>query len=136
MFGFDPARTILSAPAETERSFWGRRYQVQGGTWRLRPSPVLSYPLLVLDELDKASPATQRAALKLLQGETRVLGEEGELVEVAPVVLVLSNSALDLIPPEYRRRCVVLTWIRWPTRSTNLATLDQRHVASLEPSRF
>jgi hypothetical protein len=44
MFGLDPARAILSVPAETERSFWGRRYQVAGGTWKLRPAPVLSYP--------------------------------------------------------------------------------------------
>jgi hypothetical protein len=108
MFGLDPVRAILSVPAETERSFWGRRYQVAGGTWKLRPAPVLSYPFLGLDELDKASPPTQRACLKLLQGETRVRGEEGELVEVTPTVMVLSNSSVSLIPPEYRRRSLTL----------------------------
>jgi MoxR-like ATPase len=101
-------RAILSVPAETERSFWGRRYQVGGGTWKLRRAPVLSYPFLGLDELDTASPPTQRACLKLLQGETRVRGEEGELVGVAPTVVVLSNSSVSLIPPEYRRRSLTL----------------------------
>jgi hypothetical protein len=101
-------RVTAKAGAETERSLWGRRHQLSGGAWGLRPSPVLAAPLLVLDELDKASRDVQRACLKLLQGEGRVPGEEGELVEVAPTVLVLANGGADLVPPEYRRRSIVL----------------------------
>jgi hypothetical protein len=69
---------------------------------------VLARPLLVLDEVDKAPRDVQRSCLKLLQGEARVPGEEGEVVEVAPTVLVLANSGADLVPPEYRRRSIVL----------------------------
>jgi hypothetical protein len=45
MFDFDPPRTILSASGETERSFWGRRYQVRavlGGFAHLLRSPIHS----------------------------------------------------------------------------------------------
>ena len=86
LFGLDDGLLIRSVPSETERSMWGRRIQLPGGRWSLRRSPVLDFPILGMDELDKAPKATQRACLKSLQGLTSVPGEEaGEKVEVAPV---------------------------------------------------
>ena len=108
LIGADPARVVRSVPAETERSLYGRRHQLPGGAWALRPSPLLGEPLLALDELDKAPRDVQRACLKLLQGEARIGGEEGEIIEVAPVVVVLANGFPGQLPPEYRRCSVVL----------------------------
>jgi predicted Zn-ribbon and HTH transcriptional regulator len=131
LFGLDAARTIRSVPAETERSFWGRRYQTGGGAWEFRPSPVLAYPLLVLDELDKAPESTRRASLKLLQGETRVPAEDEVLVEVAPTALVLSNGAAAMLPPEYRRRSVVLDTTRLVDELAELGPCARRFLDSL-----
>jgi hypothetical protein len=131
LFGLDAARTVRSVPAETERSFWGRRYQTGGGVWEFRPSPVLAYPLLVLDELDKAPEPTRRASLKLLQGETRVPAEDDGLVEVAPTVLVLSNGAAAMLPPEYRRRSVVLDTTRLVEDLAELGPSARRFLDSL-----
>ena len=109
LFGLDDGLLIRSVPSETERSMWGRRIQVPGGQWSLRRSPVLDFPILGMDELDKAPKATQRACLKSLQGLTSVPGEEaGEKVEVAPVCVVSTNGWPSIIPEEYRRRSVVL----------------------------
>ncbi|MGH9068208.1 MAG: helix-turn-helix domain-containing protein, partial [Acidimicrobiales bacterium] len=108
VLGLDPARHLRSTPAETERSLWGRRQQAAGGAWSVRPAWVLGRPLLALDEWDKAAYPVQRASLKLLQGEALVPGEAGELVEVSPTVMVLGNGRAEDLPPEYRRRSVVL----------------------------
>lgn len=107
-FGLDTARVVRSLPAETERSLWGRRSQETGGGWRFTASAALGWPLLVLDEADKAPAAVQRATLKLLQGEVLVPAEDDDLVEVCPTLVVTANGGPELIPEEYRRRSVVL----------------------------
>lgn len=108
VFGLDEAVHVRLVEAETERSLWGRREQVPGGGWVLRAAPALSYPFVVLDELDKASGELRTAVLKLMQGEAHVAGEGDQVVEVAPVVLATSNGATSSLRPEYRRRAVVL----------------------------
>jgi MoxR-like ATPase len=131
VFAIDAATTIRSAPAETERSLWGRRHQLPGGAWALRPSPVLARPLLVLDEVDKAPRDVQRSSLKLLQGEARVPGEEDELVEVAPTVLILANGGVDIVPPEYHRRSIVLDVAPLGKQVTELYRVAQRFLETL-----
>jgi hypothetical protein len=109
LFGLDDALLIRSVPSETERSMWGRRILLPGGQWSLQRSPVLDFPILGMDELDKAPKATHRACLKSLQGLTSVPGEEaGEKVEVAAVCVVSTNGWPSIVPEEYRRRSVVL----------------------------
>jgi hypothetical protein len=108
VFGLDATTVVRAVPAETPRSLFGRRQQLPGGAWGHRASAVLAAPLLVLDEFDKAPRDVQRSCLKLLQGEVRVPGEEGELVEVAPTVVVLANGAVNVMPPEYRRRAILI----------------------------
>lgn len=105
--GLDPSVHIRLTGSETERSLWGRREQVPGGGWAFRPAPPLGYPLLVLDELDKAPAELRTATLKLLQGETRVAVEDG-VAEVVPAVLVTTNAPPASLRAEYQRRAVVL----------------------------
>ena len=98
---------VRSAPAETERSLWGRRYQTPKG-WGFQPGRLLSYPLVVLEELDKAPRPLQRSCLKLLQGEVSVPAEDDVPVGIAPTVVALANADVSFLPDEYRRRSVVL----------------------------
>jgi len=107
IFGLDEATTIRLVESETERSLWGRREQVDG-TWTMARSAVLDYPLVVLDEIDKAPSDLRTAVLKLLQGETRVPGEGDQVLAVAPAVLAITNGAPASIRAEYRRRAVVV----------------------------
>jgi hypothetical protein len=54
LFNLDDGLLIRSVPSETERSMWGRCIPLPGGQWSLRRSPVLDFPILGMDELDKA----------------------------------------------------------------------------------
>jgi hypothetical protein len=108
VLGLDPAQVVRLADAETEQSLWGRREQAPGGEWQLIPAVALSWPLLVLDELDKAPGDLRRSLSKLLQGEARVAGEGAQVLEIAPAVLVTMNCPPAQVRPEYRRRAVML----------------------------
>jgi DNA-binding MarR family transcriptional regulator len=107
LLGLDEAVTVRLVGSETERSLWGRREQVTGGGWTFRPAAPLGYPLLVLDELDKAPAELRTAVLKLLQGEAKVAVEDG-VAEVVPAVLVTTNATASSLRAEYQRRAVVL----------------------------
>jgi hypothetical protein len=107
LFGLDPVATIHRAPVQSVGSLWGRRERDDAG-WHFVPSPYLDQPYLCIDELDKAEGALRRALLRLVQGDVRVAGEEGEVADVAPTVWLCANGGPDLVPVEYRRRAVVL----------------------------
>jgi hypothetical protein len=68
----------------------------------LVPSPVLALAFVALDELDKATGALLRAALRLLQGDA-VVEAEGQPVDVAPAAYATSNAGLGVLPESYRR---------------------------------
>jgi hypothetical protein len=104
----DPETAKRLTSTETEKSLWGRREQQTKDTWVIRPAPVLGWPFVIVDELDKAPAPVRKATLRLLQGETRVPGEPGQVVEIACTALVTSNTDATVVPPEYRRRSVVV----------------------------
>jgi hypothetical protein len=119
--GLDPETAKRLTSTETEKSLWGRREQQAKDAWVIRPAPVLGWPFVIVDELDKAPAPVRRATLRLLQGETRVPGEPGQVVESTCTALVTSNTDAAVVPPEYRRRSVVVDTAGAPVIAYDLA---------------
>jgi hypothetical protein len=55
LFGWTYRHMRKFVSKETEKSMWGRRIQRRGGAWVFQPARTITQPLLVTDELDKAS---------------------------------------------------------------------------------
>jgi hypothetical protein len=117
----DPETAKRLTSTETEKSLWGRREQQTKDTWVIRAAPVLGWPFVIVDELDKAPAPVRKATLRLLQGETRVPGEPGQVVDIACTALVTSNTDATVVPPEYRRRSVVVDTAGAPVIAYDLA---------------
>ena len=86
----------------------GRRVPDGKGGWRFAPAPVLSRPLLCLDELDKVRAETKADALRLLQGDSVVTFEGGPAIVRASVVVTLNagRDPRDVLPADRLRRMV------------------------------
>lgn len=119
--GLDQLDAVKLTSAESEKSLWGRREQQDKETWVIRAAPVLTRPFVVVDELDKASAPVRKATLRLLQGQTKVPGEPGQTIEIACTPLVTCNTRPEVVPPEYRRRSVVLDMTGAPMIDTDVA---------------
>jgi len=92
-------------------SLFGRRVQ-RVGRWTFAAQDRLRLPLLVLDEMDKASREARTQALLLCQGDVE-REHEGATVEIPAVVMTTFNlrTAADverIFGSYYRRRSVVL----------------------------
>ncbi len=107
LIGQDPTRAVRLVQRETPGSLLGRRAQARGGAWKVEPSPLLSLPLVVLDELDKADEALRREALGLLLGDAEV-EHENQVLDVAPVVVGAYNTGKFDPHDAYVRRSVLL----------------------------
>jgi hypothetical protein len=109
-FGLDPADVIRLLMLETPGSLLGRRVQTSAGTWTSVPSALLSAPLVVLDEYDKAGPELRAAAFAYLAGASRYR-VEGIAIDVTATAILTLNTERDparLLPDAYVRRSVVL----------------------------
>lgn len=110
-----PERTITrQVPAATPGQIIGRTER-NGSGWRVVPSPLLGYPLAILDEWDKAPADVRAAAWTLLQGNATEEPEDGARVEIRPVVYAPSNARpaelARMLDRAYLSRAVVLsTW--------------------------
>ncbi|MGI8749966.1 MAG: hypothetical protein ACR2J6_05350 [Thermoleophilaceae bacterium] len=106
-FGLDAEAHVVYLGGRTAGEVLGRREHGEDGL-TFEPSPMLSRPLVVFDEFDKAGRDQQRAALLCFQGDTRAVVEETP-VQLRAVPMLACNTQQGLpIPPEYRRRSVVL----------------------------
>jgi hypothetical protein len=123
-FGLEPTEAIRLLMRETPGSLLGRRVQKSADTWTSVPSSLLSLPLIVLDEFDKAAPELQLAAFAYLDGASRYQSE-GLDVAVHATAIVTLNTERDpgrLLPDAYLRRAVVLdmTPLRAVTRDLDV----------------
>ena len=108
-FGLDPIDTCRLLMRETPGSLLGRRVQTGPATLEIVPSPLLSLPLVMFDEFDKASAELRRAVFAYLDGVSRYQSEDGELDMEATVIVTLNAERdLGLLPDAYLRRSVVL----------------------------
>jgi hypothetical protein len=88
--GADVATQVVLLRGRTAGEILGRREREEGGAWRLIPSPLLSAPVVVFDEFDKASSEPQQAALAF-QGNTRAI-VEGTAVEALAIPMLTCNK--------------------------------------------
>ncbi len=108
-FGLDPIATRRLLMREKPGSLLGRRVQTGPASWEIVPSPLLSLPLVMFDEFDKASPEQRQAVFAYLDGVSRYQSEERELDIQATVIVALNAERdLGLLPDAYLRRSVVL----------------------------
>ncbi|MBF6604065.1 MAG: ArsR family transcriptional regulator [Chloroflexi bacterium] len=108
-FGLDPIAACRLLMRETPGSLLGRRVQTGSASWEMTPSPLLSLPLVMFDEFDKASPEQRGAVFAYLEGVSRYQSEDGELDIQATVIVTLNAERdLGLLPDAYLRRSVVL----------------------------
>ncbi len=108
VFGVDEVAQIVLLPERTTGEVLGRREHLEGVGLRFTPSPLLAEPLLVFDEFDKAATELQRSALISFHGNTRAVKEQTPLELRAVPMLTCNKRATLPVPPEYRRRSVVL----------------------------
>jgi len=138
-FGIDPAAAVRLLMLETTGSLFARRVQTGADTWTSAPSPLLSLPLVTLDEFDKAGPDLRQAAFAYLAGASRYQNEGVEL-DVYATVIVTLNAECDpghLLSDAYLRRSVVLdtTPLRAVTRDLDevAATLARVVLPQVSP---
>ncbi len=108
-FALDAPSHIHVLPRETSGSIWGRRVPEEGGGYRFERAALLSAPLAVLDEFDKATLDVRRAAQAYLQGDSVFAVEDDRAdVRATPLVLLNQDRGIELVPEPYLRRSVVL----------------------------
>ena len=108
-FGLDPIAACRLLMRETPGSLLGRRVQTGPATLEIVPSPLLSLPLVMFDEFDKASAELRRAVFAYLDGVSRYQSEDGELdIQATAIVTLNAERDLGLLPDAYLRRSVVL----------------------------
>lgn len=129
VFGL-PKSVVRRADVETVASLFGRRYSAGKGKYPLARPVEQSWPLLWVDELDKANSDVERGLLRLLQGETLVAGEDGEMVEYRPTVLVSYNGNPTRLPPGYGRRSILFA----PWRTPRIREQIKTFMAVLPPA--
>lgn len=106
-FGLDWALVRIQLRTATAGEVLGRLEQTDAG-YAFRPSPLLAQPLIIFDEFDKADRPLQRDALVCFQGDTRA-AREGVPFDIRATPMLTANKQGQLpIPPEYRRRSIVL----------------------------
>lgn len=111
-FGLSLAEHTLYVPQQSVGSVLGRRQREPGAGLTWVPAAVATRPFVLFDEFDKADDPARRAVLNYFQGEVDVQAE-GEIHRLAPTPMLAANprdngERLRLLPPEYRRRAVVL----------------------------
>ena len=119
----------------------GRRVPDGKGGWRFAPAPVLSRPLLCLDELDKVRAETKADALRLLQGDSVVTFEGGPAVVCTSVVVTLNagRDPRDVLPADRLRRMVHVQTAGVPETACRTAArrlFDEGALAVLDLARL
>lgn len=82
----------------------GRREQVKGGVWEVRPPLTLEGPLTILDELGEAPSELQRALFALVNDRPTVVLEGQELPHRAAIYATWNPEAREVPLPEGAKR--------------------------------
>jgi hypothetical protein len=136
LLGLDQVKHRLIVAEQTEGDIFGRRYQGEGGQWKLDPSPITLLPMVFFDEFDKAEPSLQMMVWTYFQAE-RDVQRTGLRVRIDPVPVIAANypagrDRYSQLRPEYLRRAITLDV---GSDRTSTAHLEEALTAFYEPDR-
>lgn len=112
LLGLDQVEHTVIVAEQTEGDLFGRRYQAEGGQWKIEPSPITVLPMVLFDEFDKAEQSLRMMVWTYFHTEREVL-RTGLRVSIDPVPVIAANyphgsDPYSQLRPEYLRKAIVL----------------------------